>query len=85
MKKYFKIFELHYEAEETFRGYSDGYGKEHIYHPKLKAIEVKNYDDFWVMSSDFDTLEDAENAIARYGHHQSCCDYSIQTIYKNED
>lgn len=83
MKKYFKIFELHYKSEETFGGYSDGYGKEHIYHPVFKAIQIKSYDDQWNFSKDFDTLEEAEQAIEQYGSQY--IEYVIQTIYKNED
>lgn len=83
MRKYFKIFELHYQSEETFGGYSDGYGKEHIHHPIFKAIQINNYDDQWNFSKDFDTLEEAEQAILNYGN--PFIEYSIQTIYKNED
>jgi len=70
----FKIFRLEYLAVETFAGYSDGYGKEHEYHPVLKPAGFKI---LW--KDDWNTKEEAVSAIKEYG--DECSKYVIQKIY----
>lgn len=70
----FKIFRLDYLAVETFGGYSDGYGKEHEYHPVLKPAGFKTR---W--NDDWNTEEEAIVAIEEYGDEYS--EYVIQKVY----
>jgi hypothetical protein len=71
----YKIFRLDYNAVETFAGYSDGYGKEHEYHPVLKPSDFFH----WFESDEWDTVDQAELAIEKYGNDYS--EYVIQKIY----
>ena len=74
MKIKFKIFRLDYNAVETFGGYSDGYGKEHEYHPLYKAAEFPPL--CW---DEYDTEREAIAAIETSGNNWS--EYVIQKIY----
>ncbi len=70
----YKIFRLTYDSQVTFDGYSDGYGKEHIYHPIFKAAEGG-----FGQSDEWDTKQDAEKAIELYGSNGH--EYVIQKVY----
>lgn len=74
MRKYFKVFALESQREETFGGYSDGYGKEYISHPVFKGIDG-------FLSNIFDTELDAEEAIDKHGH--SFQEYIILPVYQS--
>lgn len=74
MKIKYKIFRLDYNAVETFAGYSDGYGKEHEYYPILKPAQFNPFE-----SDEWDTEDQAELAIEKYGNEWS--EYVIQKVY----
>jgi len=70
----FKIFLLEYQVVETFGGYSDGYGKEHVNHPVFKAAKFPPL--CW---DEYDTEPEAIEAIEKYGSNWS--EYVIQKVY----
>lgn len=72
----FKIFKIGYHEVETFSGYSDGYGKQHEYHPTLRPAGFLpfEHDEY-----EYESELEAEDALRQYGDQR--CQYVIQKIY----